>query len=225
MAGKTERQLADSMKKLLTRKTLDRITVRDITDDCGVNRQTFYYHFHDVYDLVEWMFRQAAEMYMTEGPEDMNWQELTERIIRSFLEEKSFIMNTYYSLDRRQLDRFLGQFLTPAVSTMAVNLRDSLEIDISEEDQDMVVRVITYSVIGNLAEWIGSGMPELSQEKRGKLFRIMDGTLEYSLMKFDRSKVWLPEQVKAEERSRRERAAQSGKSAPCGSNEEKEQEE
>ena len=95
MAGKTERQLADSLKKLLTRKTLDRITVRDITDDCGVNRQTFYYHFHDVYDLVEWMFRQAAEMYMTEGPEDMNWQELTERIIRSFLEEKSFIMNTY----------------------------------------------------------------------------------------------------------------------------------
>ena len=43
----TEKALAASLKKLLEKKTLDKITVKDITDDCGVNRQTFYYHFHD----------------------------------------------------------------------------------------------------------------------------------------------------------------------------------
>ena len=48
----TEKALAASLKKLLEKKTLDKITVKDITDDCGVNRQTFYYHFHDVFDLV-----------------------------------------------------------------------------------------------------------------------------------------------------------------------------
>ena len=53
----TEKALAASLKKLLEKKTLDKITVKDITDDCGVNRQTFYYHFHDVYDLVEWILQ------------------------------------------------------------------------------------------------------------------------------------------------------------------------
>ena len=52
MSVQTEKALAESLKKLLAKKTLEKITVKDITDDCGVNRQTFYYHFHDVYDLV-----------------------------------------------------------------------------------------------------------------------------------------------------------------------------
>ena len=60
----TEKALAASLKKLLEKKTLDKITVKDITDDCGVNRQTFYYHFHDVYDLVEWIFTEEAKKFM-----------------------------------------------------------------------------------------------------------------------------------------------------------------
>ena len=60
----TEKALAASLKKLLEKKTLDKITVKDITDDCGVNRQTFYYHFHDVYDWVEWIFTEEAKKFM-----------------------------------------------------------------------------------------------------------------------------------------------------------------
>ncbi len=53
----TEKPWQHPLRKLLEKKTLDKITVKDITDDCGVNRQTFYYHFHDVYDLVEWILQ------------------------------------------------------------------------------------------------------------------------------------------------------------------------
>ena len=63
MSDITKNALAASLKKLLNRKTLNKITVKDITDDCGVNRQTFYYHFHDVYELVEWIFIHELEKY------------------------------------------------------------------------------------------------------------------------------------------------------------------
>ena len=56
MAQTTKRALAASLKKLAAKKPLDKITVIDITEDCGVNRQTFYYHFQDIFDLVEWIF-------------------------------------------------------------------------------------------------------------------------------------------------------------------------
>lgn len=49
MSQTTKKALAASLKKLLKRKSLDKITVIDITEDCGVNRQTFYYHFKDTY--------------------------------------------------------------------------------------------------------------------------------------------------------------------------------
>ena len=50
----TKRALAASLKKLLAQKPLSKITIADITEDCGVSRMTFYYHFQDIYDLVEW---------------------------------------------------------------------------------------------------------------------------------------------------------------------------
>ena len=53
MPKNTKQQFADALSALLERKSLDRITVSDITDECGLNRQTFYYHFHDIYELIE----------------------------------------------------------------------------------------------------------------------------------------------------------------------------
>ena len=54
-------QMAASLKKLMTRKNLGRITIQELADDCGINRYTFYYHFQDIYDLLSWTFRQDRE--------------------------------------------------------------------------------------------------------------------------------------------------------------------
>ena len=50
----TKQIIEDSLKKLMLQKPLDKITIRDLTEDCGISRMTFYYHFKDIYDLVEW---------------------------------------------------------------------------------------------------------------------------------------------------------------------------
>ena len=50
----TKYALEASLKHLLAQKPLNKITINDITEDCGINRMTFYYHFKDIYDLVEW---------------------------------------------------------------------------------------------------------------------------------------------------------------------------
>ena len=54
MPNTTKQALEESLKHMLLKKPLDKITIRDITEDCGINRMTFYYHFQDIYDLVEW---------------------------------------------------------------------------------------------------------------------------------------------------------------------------
>ena len=52
----TKSALCDSLKKLCEQKPFDKISISDITGECGLNRQSFYYHFQDKYDLVEWIF-------------------------------------------------------------------------------------------------------------------------------------------------------------------------
>lgn len=49
----TKKALADSLKDLLRTRPLSKVTIADITEGCGINRMTFYYHFRDIYDLVE----------------------------------------------------------------------------------------------------------------------------------------------------------------------------
>jgi AcrR family transcriptional regulator len=62
MAQTTKKALAASLKKLLLTKPLNKITINDITKDCEINRMTFYYHFKDIYDLVEWIFIEEASV-------------------------------------------------------------------------------------------------------------------------------------------------------------------
>lgn len=54
MLDTTKRALETSLKNLLLKKPVNKITINDITEDCSVNRATFYYHFKDIYDLIEW---------------------------------------------------------------------------------------------------------------------------------------------------------------------------
>lgn len=49
----TKFAIAFAFKELLLEKSIDKITINDITEKCGINRQTFYYHFHDIYELIE----------------------------------------------------------------------------------------------------------------------------------------------------------------------------
>ena len=55
MPNTTKLLLEESLKKLLLHKTIDKITINDLTKDCGISRMSFYYHFKDIYDLAEWV--------------------------------------------------------------------------------------------------------------------------------------------------------------------------
>ncbi len=52
----TKRALAQAIKELMNEKPLVKISIADIVDRCQMNRQSFYYHFRDKYDLVNWIF-------------------------------------------------------------------------------------------------------------------------------------------------------------------------
>lgn len=182
MSALTEKALAASLKKLLRKKTLDKITVKDITNDCGVNRQTFYYHFHDVYDLVEWIFTEEAKNYMYDGLNVRNWRDVISDVMNALSEDKEFVINTFYSLTRRQLEEFVQKLVRPAISDIASQVSEGMNI--RDDDREFVVDISLYALTGILAEWIADGMDSSYQERLDKLFTVLDGMLESALSKF-----------------------------------------
>lgn len=68
MANFTKKAIRDSFVKLLNEKPISQITIRDIVDDCGVNRNTFYYYFQDLPQLMESIVNEDAERIIREHP-------------------------------------------------------------------------------------------------------------------------------------------------------------
>lgn len=181
----TQKALAESLKKLLNRKTLNKITVSDITNDCGVNRQTFYYHFHDVYELVDWIFAEEMKRYAQEGFTPDNWRDVMTRLMDNFLEERHFIINVYNSLNRKELEKYMRVFVKPAVTDIVNEI--ARNYDVSAEDIDFLTSTLTASLTGIVAEWIGGGMDPSYRLRLDKFFVLLDGMVEDILQKFEKS--------------------------------------
>ena len=117
------------LAKLLLQKPLDKITVTDIAEDCGINRMTFYYHFKDIYDLVEWSCQEDASRALAGKKTYETWQQGFLQILQAVLDNKPFILNVYRSVSREQVENYLYRVTY-----------DLLESVVEEEAQGMSVR-------------------------------------------------------------------------------------
>ena len=172
----TEARFKLALREMMQSKPLSEINVTALCDKLSCHRQTFYYHFHDVYDLVEWIFTQEAQKYLSDGIDAKNWREVISDLMEGLLEEKSFVMNAYYSLNRRQLEEFMQKLARPAISDLVRQVEGARII--SEEDLEFVIDIATFSLVGIITEWVAGGMKPEYKEKLDRLFVLLDGTLE-----------------------------------------------
>lgn len=156
MSQTTKKALAASLKKLLSEKPLDKITVTDIAEDCEVNRQTFYYHFQDIYDLVEWIYTSEGTAAIGERKTYATWQEGFRDTFQYLLDNRAFVTRTYHSISREHLERFLYNetygLLISVVEELAAG------IPVREDDKGFIAHFYKYGFVGLVLDWISTGM-------------------------------------------------------------------
>ena len=106
----TKIALGESLKKLIRTKRLEKITINDLTADCGISRMAFYYHFKDIYDLVEWVCMEDGKKALQDKKTYDTWQEGVSLVFDAVLENKEFITNVCRSVGRERVERYLYQF-------------------------------------------------------------------------------------------------------------------
>ncbi len=183
MSQITKNALATSLKKFLNYKTLDKITVKDIVEDCGVNRQTFYYHYQDIYSLVEWIFITEG-MKILEGKKTYDsWQEGFLRVFYYVQENKPLVVNTFHSIGRDHLERFLYnevyKLLIDVVNEQAEGMK------VSEENKNFIADFYKYAFVGIVMEWIRNGMREAPEEIIDKISKLIKGDIRKALIKYE----------------------------------------
>ena len=98
MSNMTKYALEASLKKLLLQKPLDKVTINDLTSDCGISRMAFYYHFKDIYDLVEWVCVEDGKKVLQGKKTYETWQEGMSQIFEAVLENKTFVLFSSFSV-------------------------------------------------------------------------------------------------------------------------------
>ena len=182
MSDITKRAISASLKKLLCEKKLNKITVQDIADDCGINRQTFYYHFQDIYDLVEWTCIEDTEKVLKENRTYATWQEGFLHIFEAVLANKPFVMNVYHSVSREQIELFLYQVTYDLL--IAVVEEKAAGLQVREEDKVFIADFYKYAFVGLMLDWIRKGMKEDPNVIMRDLSLLLQGNMRAALERY-----------------------------------------
>ena len=182
MSQVTKRALEQSLKNLLLKKPLTKITVGDITDDCGINRMTFYYHFKDIYDLVEWSCLEDAKRALEEKKTYDTWQQGLLQIFKAVQENKPFSLNVYRCVHREQVEKYLQ----PLVDQLLLNVinEEADGITVRDEDKQFIAQVYSYMFIGLMLDWIKDNMRENPKQIVEKLSKLIKGSVSVALSRF-----------------------------------------
>lgn len=183
MSQTTERAIAAALKKLLQQKPLNKITISDLANECGINRMTFYYHFKDIYDLIEWMCNERAEKALEGNKGVDSWQQGLKNLLDALLEEKTFVMGVYHSLSREQIETFLFNVV---YNLMWKVIEDySAERSVSMDDRKFLADLFNYGISGIILHWISTGMKQSPESIVEKFENIGKGVLAASITSFE----------------------------------------
>jgi len=183
MTEMTKNLLADSLKNLMKTKPLPKITVQELVNGCRLNRRTFYYHFKDIYDILEWIYKKEAVAELEKHANYNTWQEGVLNLFLYIQNNKEVCLCAFHSLGREHLESFLYsvtyQLIQPVVDTQAGTM------NVDEKFRKFLANFYTIAFLGLVIQWMQNGMKERPEKMTEDLLITVRGSLLNALEQYD----------------------------------------
>ena len=134
----TKVELANAFKELSKKKPMNKITVNDLIKYCQLNRNTFYYHFEDIHDLINWMFNEEVKKII-DNFDKSNYENFLNSVL-DYIEENKHILNSAYnSFGREQLKKILKIHFYTTFDGIITNHIKSRNLTIDEDFKQFLI--------------------------------------------------------------------------------------
>jgi probable dihydroxyacetone kinase regulator len=183
----TKNALAQALKSVMLHHSLNKISVKMVTDACGVTRHTFYNHFHDVYELLDWIFENEVVDELDEHCRFSDWKEGLMIVLSYTQENRVICTNTCKSMGREHLEMFLYKTFIKVLAGVIDDILTDLNIFIEESMKKEISEFYSYAVTGEFLKWINNGMKEKKEDIAERIARMLDGTILYMIKKISAS--------------------------------------
>ena len=166
-SDQTKHALALALKELMAQEPIDRITIHELTERCGIRRQNFYYHFEDVYDLLRWMFQEEAVALLKQHEGTLLWQEGLLQLFHYIEDNRAVCLCALRSVGREHLKRFFEADIHAIIHRTVEQIGTevgALRAGVTEEEVSLMTHLYVVTFAGMLESWlIGEidGTPEM----------------------------------------------------------------
>ena len=176
----TKLAIQESFRRLLQVKSLDKITVRDIVEDCGLTRNTFYYHYEDIYDLFDDYLDTQMQKILENLPAEGSWEDALEQLLLSVFDSPRTGRHIFFSKKQDTLRQYLNKLIASVLERYVIENQEDLNVDVA--DRRLICDTCSFALYGLLEQWLTG--PEAPQV-RANLQRVTScfgGTIRHALV-------------------------------------------
>ena len=171
MASLMKKEIKRVFLELLEQRPFNQITVKDIVSECGINRNSFYYHYADLPALVEELIDDEIGRFVREDKSFSSLEESMAEALAFFREHRKAAYHVYNSVSRDIFDRYLMKSCESVGADYVNSLLKNLPLTL--EDRQAMVRFNAYVLYGAVTHWLESGMTYDVREDFRRIFQLM----------------------------------------------------
>lgn len=176
----TQLKLAASLKQLMETQSFDKLSVSDITNNCSLHRQTFYYHFEDKYELLDWMvYKELVEPLVT----DFSLNNMYEKFLVAFTEmsnDKKFYQNAL-KINVDDMSRYISKLAYEQLILVIKSIEESTGIKMNHDEDLIVAEFLGYGLVGVVFGWAQRGMKDSPEAMTKRLERIINNIKQLAI--------------------------------------------
>lgn len=176
----TKKAIFYALKDLLKTRPFNKITINDIAKHCNINRQTFYYHFLDKEDLVEWICKEEMKTILDNQDNNATWQDKFLSVFILMQKEQGFISNLYHSVSIEILRTSLYRLVYPIIYEEIKNIAASENM--AEEEKAFITDFYKYAFVAIVLDWVKNDMQENPKVIVAKVSNLVTGTIKHACL-------------------------------------------
>jgi AcrR family transcriptional regulator len=172
MSNLMKKAIKASFLKLLDERPLTRITVVDIAAYCGINRNSFYYHYHDIPSLMEEIIRDETDNFIRAYPDISTLDECVDAVFSFILENRRSISHIYHSVKREVFEQYLMSVCSYVVRTWYDSVWLKTGAGADPAGSELMLRFIRYELFGACIDFMNQNMPAGAAGEAKKLLAL-----------------------------------------------------
>lgn len=174
----TEAAIIASFEHLLKKKPFSKISVKDITEHCGISRNTFYYHYQDKYDLMTKIFYSDVTANVPEPEGAEQFSQTYMYLCKMMLEKKSFYYPCLQYSGQNSLFSVLTEYLCELWDMNVRKMYYDAGIILTDSDTEVYARMNAHALVGIIRDWVDNGMDTSFMKNLEKTDLILDQTMK-----------------------------------------------